>query len=138
MDGKRERWYHLCLLAVALATVAGGIFLHVEQETVCGCGVTLPSACLMSSLLPQGCPGCGLTRGIIAFFHGNWHASLVFHPAAGLLALIAAGQIPYRLLRLRRQNNEHPALNGAGTAGRHLMLVVLLVSMGRWLGAFFF
>jgi hypothetical protein len=52
------------------------------------------------------CPACGLTRSIIHLAEGNWRASWHSHRLGGLVAVVFAVQIPYRLLALGRSSRR--------------------------------
>lgn len=64
--------------------------------------VPLPQTCASRVWLGLKCPGCGLTRSIIHLAEGNWQASWHAHRLGGLLAIVIAFQVPYRLYALRR------------------------------------
>lgn len=46
-----------------------------------------PPLCPFRALTGLPCPGCGLTRSLVALAHGDLAASLFFHPLGLLLAL---------------------------------------------------
>jgi O-antigen ligase len=62
----------------------------------------LPQTCASRVIFGMRCPGCGLTRSIIHVAEGDWRASWHDHRVGGLLAVVIALQIPYRLYALRR------------------------------------
>lgn len=65
-------------------------------------GHVLPHTCASKIVFDANCAGCGLTRSFIhlAAFRlaDSWHA----HRAGWVMAMLVVGQIPYRLLRLKR------------------------------------
>lgn len=60
----------------------------------------LPEICQSRVWFKMDCPGCGLTRSFIHFFHGRWDDSLQMHRLGWLLASLTLLQIPYRLAAL--------------------------------------
>lgn len=50
---------------------------------------TMP--CVFYTLLGLYCPGCGGTRAIEALLHGEWLASLWYHPVVLYTAVVYAG-----------------------------------------------
>lgn len=57
--------------------------------------------CPVRALLQVPCPGCGLTRGVVSFFQGDWNAGLQYHLFAPiailfLLILVSSGLLPAR------------------------------------------
>lgn len=57
--------------------------------------------CAFYEMCHQPCPGCGLTRSVLALFHGHVHDSLGFHPfgpllLTGLILAFFAGVLPSR------------------------------------------
>jgi len=91
--------------------------------------VSLPQTCASRSLLGLRCPGCGLTRSIIHLAEGDWRASWHDHRLGGLMAVLIALQIPYRLLALRRTGR--PLIAPRWQAVLSCALIALLV--GNWL-----
>jgi len=70
-----------------------------EVSTLCILLGVLPfSTCVSQRVLGLPCPGCGMTRALIALLHGDLGGSLRFHPLAvplglglGLFVLLALG-----------------------------------------------
>jgi len=66
-------------------------------------GAILPAArplpfdlCLWHRITGLPCLGCGLTRSICQWMHGDWAGSLVMHPAGPFIALALAGLVVMR------------------------------------------
>lgn len=71
----RHRWLVVCLAAL------GGI--HVSLTAA---GLSL-WRCPAQSLLGISCPGCGMTRAVVALLSGHWGRAMQLHPLApGFLA----------------------------------------------------
>lgn len=47
------------------------------------------------------CSSCGLTRSVVALYHGNLEASLNYNPAGLLIILVAVTQLLLRILLIR-------------------------------------
>lgn len=62
----------------------------------------LPTTCAARTLLGIRCPGCGLTRSFIRLAEGDWRGSWRSHRLGVPLTMLVIGQIPYRLLAIRR------------------------------------
>jgi hypothetical protein len=119
-------------LVLALLVVTGGLFLKVHDHAVyCG-GSAMPVICPLRCVFSQGCPGCGLTRSIVAFFHLQWGASLSFHPAGWLVAAACLVQLPCGVLLLSGKVNER-FNRRLEKAGRLFWTAVLLLSFFWWL-----
>lgn len=50
-----------------------------------------PLACPIRALIGMPCPGCGMTRALLALGRGDWGAALSWHPLAPLVVLEAVG-----------------------------------------------
>jgi hypothetical protein len=114
----------VCALAVALQETPGGrVALRGVPQ------LPLPQTCVSRILFGVKCPGCGLTRSVIHFAEGDWRASWQSHRLGGLMAVVIALQIPYRLLALRRP--ERPLLPVRWQVLLSSALIALLI--GNWL-----
>jgi hypothetical protein len=89
----------------------------------------LPQTCMSRAIFGLRCPGCGLTRSIIHLAEGDWRASWHDHRLGGLLAVVIALQIPYRLYALCRPGR--PLLPVSWQAAVGYALIGLL--FGNWL-----
>jgi len=125
--------HHRQVLAIACAV---GVLAFALQEvpdgrvTVRGFPqLPLPRTCASQAWLGIRCPGCGLTRSIIHLAGGDWRASWRDHRLGGLMAVVIALQIPYRLLALRR--TARPLIAPFWQAVLSYGLIALL--LGNWL-----
>lgn len=102
------RQHHLLALGLAIGVIALSLVLTtIDDRRIAVTGLTqfpLPELCLSRVWLRLDCPGCGLTRSFIHFFHGRWDASFHMHHFGWLLAALTILQIPYRLLALAVPN----------------------------------
>lgn len=98
------RQYHQAVLALSLVVIVLAVCLNtVNTRQVALPGLAqypLPEICQSKRLLNLDCPGCGLTRSFIHFFHGRLAASFAMHRFGWLLAGLTLLQIPYRLAAL--------------------------------------
>ena len=104
------RRYHLWVLWASVAIVGlAGAMVTVDSHQVAFAGFAkfpLPELCQSRRWLGLECPGCGLTRSFIHFFHGRWQESLAMHRLGWLMALLVALQIPYRLIAISTPGGE--------------------------------
>jgi hypothetical protein len=91
--------------------------------------IPLPQTCASRIWFGMRCPGCGLTRSVIHLAHWDWKSSWRSHRLGGLLALVIALQIPYRLLALKRP--DRPMIEPRWQAVLAYALIALL--LGNWL-----
>ncbi|WLD14847.1 DUF2752 domain-containing protein [Planctellipticum variicoloris] len=92
-------WLWLSMLVILAALV-----LEVRADQKVALAVfpdsPLPESCTARSLLGIDCLLCGMTRSQIHLAHGRWQEAFTTHRLGWLAALLIAGQIPYRLLRI--------------------------------------
>ncbi|HEX8559805.1 MAG TPA: DUF2752 domain-containing protein [Pyrinomonadaceae bacterium] len=79
--------------------------------------------CPLKSLTGLPCPGCGLTRGVMALLHGEWRESLAAHAFAPLLLLGAAAVAVAALLPARRREAFADAVERAERRARVSVLL---------------
>jgi hypothetical protein len=65
----------------------------------------LPAMCATKILFHRDCPGCGITRSLISLGHGNWRASLAYHPAGIAFYLFLWAQVLSLISSLCRLKN---------------------------------
>lgn len=94
---------HRTMLYLAIAVVVAAFLLQMpdsDSVSLPWLDVNLPTLCGSRALFGVECPGCGLTRSIIALAAGDLEQSLRFHRLGWLMALAIVAQIPYRLFAL--------------------------------------
>ena len=93
------------MLVIAISVITLSLLLSVREDNLVEFvwlpGWPLPQSCTSRWLLQADCPGCGLTRSFIHFFHADWRSSLTSHRVGWILAIAVLAQIPYRLLAFR-------------------------------------
>ena len=72
------------------ATGAVGLFLAGSFTAWQPVSDPASSWCVFFRLSGIACPGCGLTRAVAALLHGDWSASVGYHPLASLVVLQVA------------------------------------------------
>lgn len=98
------RHQHQIMLVLSGVIILLACLLTTDNRDVALPGLAqfpLPEVCQSRRWLNLECPGCGLTRSFIHFFHGRWEQSLEMHRLGWLMALLTILQIPYRLVALK-------------------------------------
>lgn len=134
---RRRRRYHVGWLAVALAVLAAAVVCRVQEEsveesvTVPAIGVRLPGVCPSRQLLGLSCPGCGLTRSLVALAHGQFTQAWAFNPAGLLWFAALIWQVPYRALQfyLLRHGRELSVRRGVSEG---VLLVLVIACLVQW------
>lgn len=101
-------WSHwltagVVLLAMAALTLGAAVGLEVapggEKVLVGPRGWPLPQLCMWRTLLGRRCPGCGLTRSVVTFLHGDYARAFLYHPLGPLVLLAAWGWAGWTFVR---------------------------------------
>ena len=132
-----DRRIDVALIAIALSVIVGAFVLDADAESVRLAGSELSVKCPSTRTALGSCPGCGLTRSIVAGAHLRWRESLALHPAGILILLAAVAQLPYRWLRLRGHHSS-PVTRWLGRAGRRMPVAILVLAVGPWLSSLVF
>lgn len=126
----RQRNWHWTMLWGTMAVVALAFAMQVKGETqVAFWGLSdypLPELCGSRSLLGIDCPGCGLTRSVLALTQGDWERSLAFHRIGWVIALAILGQIPYRIYRLKELKSRVPDVQWPQWFGACLLALLVI------------
>lgn len=97
----------------------------------------LPSLCVFHNVTGYPCPGCGMTRSVVAFAHGLWAQSIFYHPLGPIAFAIIAGLTSYhfaKLLRPQWQPNIPPRFKyWSGSLAVAALMVVWLARIGGFL-----
>jgi len=104
-DVRKEYRHVNCALAslfliLAVTPLVANIF---EGEGPSGTGFLLPR-CTVLEHTGKACGGCGLTRSVLALYHGDLAASRAWHPAGALVVALVFAQLLFRLLYLADQS----------------------------------
>ena len=87
----------------------------------------LPHICLSQKLLGVPCPGCGVTRSLLAMARGDVAASLRHNPAGALVFAHLAAQVPLRALALARADAGGAVEAASKELGGAVLATLLLV-----------
>ena len=128
VSGLRE--YHATMLAIACMMIAAAFILQPHADARLGLAflpsVNLPTLCGSRVLFGVQCPGCGLTRSMVALAHGDFAASLAYHRLGWLIALAVVLQIPYRLFCLRELRTNVPTRTWPAWFGYSLVAALVI------------
>jgi hypothetical protein len=102
-----------------------------DASTVLG----LPKLCLIRNITGIACPGCGMTRSLIASAHLHLEDAITFHPLGPVMLLLLG---IYGLLRLVGHRNQEVFTNRDTKLVRTVALLLtgcfLLVWIARLAG----
>lgn len=128
--------YQFWILFLATGMLVAALLLHRSEgneETklqLLGTSGPLPELCMSKRLFGMECPGCGLTRSVVASSRGQWSRAMHHHPAGPIIFGWALVQIPYRLGNLWRIRTGRDVWRLPGAA----MMVALIsaVCLVQW------
>lgn len=118
--------------AVAVLLAARMLSLHGGQVVLPLVAWPLPTLCTLRRWTGLECPGCGLTRSLVALAHLDAVAAWQFNPAGVLLFVLALVHIPLAVGQEARRWAGRPPLRWLPL---YRAMVVLWVSalVGQWL-----
>ncbi len=108
--------------------ISGAVGLHLTLVTF-----KLPSwQCPIRATLGIPCPGCGLSRAIVAIAHGDWQKALIIHAFAPIaivaFAIVLVATFLPKSTRIRLGNSLENIERQSGIAA-----LLLSVSVLYWL-----
>jgi hypothetical protein len=118
--------------AVAVLVAARTLSLDKGHVTLPRVQWPLPVTCSLRRLTGLPCPGCGLTRSLVALAHGDANAAWQFNPAGALVLVLLVLQIPLALLQEARRWAGRPPLPLSPLA-RLGAVLLMSVLVGQWL-----
>jgi hypothetical protein len=125
--------------------LAAGIILSVSLALAVT-GIPGPP-CLFRALYGIPCPGCGLTRSLLALWHGDLRAAVLYHPLGAPLFFVCLTLCGVRLLsairrkRCALENRLFETVSSPRFAGIALCLLLgvwLIRLLDRWAGWYLF
>lgn len=91
-----DRTSHLVVGAVCLGILLGARTLTMAGSDIRIGPINLPGLCVLRQTTGIPCPGCGLTRAVVAAVHGDWNLSFAQHRLGPLVVLFLGLQAAYR------------------------------------------
>lgn len=125
LEQDAERRIHLNVFFSAIILFVAAVFVAHHQATL----DALPHVCLVQAIGGIPCPGCGVTRSIIAVLIGDLGRAWQMHPVGPLLCLSIISQVPIRILALTGKMNSKLAM----ITSRGMTAVILTVLVLNWL-----
>jgi hypothetical protein len=99
--GEGELLGHWIVLLLCAGILLGGLLLsppNSDSPYLCIVRIPIPDTCSFKNLTGLPCPGCGLTRSIVAGLHGDFSASLSYHKLGLLTLVYVCLQLLFRLI----------------------------------------
>jgi hypothetical protein len=87
---RKELFPHLVILIVCFSILAATLILQPASPGTSHLRlgkIYMPDMCILRATTGVPCPGCGLSRSMVAAIHGDFGRSLAFH-RLGLLTLL--------------------------------------------------
>lgn len=109
---------NLCIFLLGLLSLTVLRIAEVDPsaESLSVAGRRIPSMCMYRKVLGRPCPGCGLTRSMALYLHGQPGAARQVHPGGPWTLLWAAAQLVVRAAMLWFRPYPGPALLAADVA----------------------
>jgi hypothetical protein len=127
-------WFrdYLTSLLLCLAPLVAGTVLQIDDERVVVPLIefALPTTCWSRRWFDVACPGCGLTRGMVAAMHGDFAAAWAHNPAVFAVIATLVYQIGFRSVQIwRLQRGQQPLRRGSGA---WMLWVCLAAMLAQW------
>jgi len=110
-DARHDLVYHAVFLFAAVMVIVVALALEVRDDRVVLpiLDVPLPESCWFKRLTGADCPGCGLTRSVIALVHGEFSRAWRFNPGGYFVFALIVFQLPYRIGQFWRISRGFPS-----------------------------
>lgn len=125
LEQDAERRIHLNVFFSTIILCVAAVFAVHHQATL----DALPHVCLVQAVGGIPCPGCGITRSILAMLSGDPSRAWHMNPVGPLLCLAVVSQVPLRLLALTGVLNSRRAM----AASHGLTAIILTALILNWL-----
>jgi hypothetical protein len=91
-----SRGPHLVVLAACASILVAALILVPSGDAITIGRFTVPTLCTFRQATGVPCPGCGLTRSVVAAVHGDWGSSYTYHHLGLIVLAYIMTQIFYR------------------------------------------
>jgi hypothetical protein len=125
LERDSERQIHLNVLLSTILLIIAAFFL-VRYRSVLE---LVPRVCVAQALFGIPCPGCGITRSVLALLAGDVRQAWLHNPAGPVLCAATASQVPLRCLVLIDRFPSRIAF----ITSRMVTVVLMLFLMVNWL-----
>ena len=125
LERDAERRIHLNVLLSTILVVIVSFFLLQYKHVL----EFVPHFCVAQAVFGIPCPGCGMTRSVLAFLAGDVGRAWSMNPTGPVLCVVTAFQVPLRCLVLIGRCRSRTAFITART----FTAVIVLFLMGNWL-----
>jgi hypothetical protein len=112
---------HANVLLTSMAVIAALLFWHNLYFYLS----SIPHFCVFQKLLTIPCPGCRVTRSILAVIEGNMLSAWEYNPAGLFLYFFFIAQIPLRIIALKFRASQN-LISQVSRIGSKAVVVVLL------------
>ncbi len=125
---------HWIVLLICAGILLGGLLISPP-----GCNspylrigrIPIPDTCSFKNLTGLPCPGCGLTRSIVAGMHGDFKVSLRFHKLGVLTLVYVCLQFLFRLIVIALPSLRTRVM-GFGRVLNRGMIVLAMLYILNW------
>ncbi|MFW6131667.1 MAG: DUF2752 domain-containing protein [Candidatus Aminicenantaceae bacterium] len=86
----KNKWHHLVVVIICLFIIVGALVLtppEIGSSQLKLLGIPLPQTCSFRNLTGIPCPGCGLSRSLVAALHEDLSNSFHYH-RLGIITLL--------------------------------------------------
>jgi hypothetical protein len=120
----------LLLLCLAPLVAAAVLRIDAERVVVPLFDFALPTVCWSRRWFDVACPGCGLTRGLVATMHGDFAAAWAQNPAVFVVMATLVYQVGFRGVQIWRLGREQQPLRHG--SGGWMLWVCLAAMLAQW------
>lgn len=102
-EARSDRMVNFIIIIYCLCIIAGSLILAPPEQHSSNLrlgALYVPSTCSFRNLTGIPCPGCGLTRSMVAVAHGDLDAGFYYNRLGPLVLAYILLQLMYRFIRL--------------------------------------